>query len=63
MDEKVERLWLDTLQGMQNRAMEKFSDEDPDGRNRNWYAREIYGEQYTELKGEYQRRKMADLNK
>jgi hypothetical protein len=42
--------------------MTKFNDDEPAGPG-NWYARKVYGDKYTELKGEFQRRKMADLNK
>lgn len=60
MNDKTEQLWLDTLSGMQNRAMQAFNDDDPDNRNRNWYARKMYGDRYTDIKSEFQRRKMDE---
>lgn len=61
MDEQTEQLWLDMLSGMQNRACYFHNDNDGDGRNRNWYAKKVYGDTYTDLKSEYQRRKMQDF--
>lgn len=60
MDEKTEQLWIDMLSGMQNRAALLVGDEDTDHRNRNWYARKVYGQQYEELRSEFQRRKMGE---
>lgn len=62
MDDKTERLWLDMLQGMQQRACFVHNDNDADGRNRNWYARQVYGDQYDDFRAEYQRLKMEDIS-
>lgn len=63
MDQKTEQLWIDVMQGMQQRSMQLFNDDDADGRNRNWYARRVYGDRYIDIKNEYQRRKMSELDK
>lgn len=60
MDEVADQLWLDMLQGMENRACYFHNDNDEDGRNRNWYAHKVYGDQYTELKEAYQNEVLGD---
>lgn len=62
MNDKTEMLWIDMLSGMQNRATQLYNDGDYDKRNRNWYAREVYEEKYVDLKSEFQRQKMGDLD-
>jgi hypothetical protein len=54
MDDKTKQLWIDMLSGMQNRAAQLVNDGDVDKRNRNWYARKVYGQQYNELRSEFQ---------
>jgi len=47
---------------MRNRATEKMHDDDKDGRNENWYARKVYGDQYEKIRKVYQDYKMEELN-
>jgi hypothetical protein len=62
MDDKTEQLWADMLSGMQDRAAQIVNDGDVDRRNRNWYAREMYGDRYDTLRSEFQRRKLDEIN-
>jgi len=61
MDEDIEQLWLDMLEGMENRACFFHNDNDLDRRNRSWYAKKVYGDQYQDLRSEYQQQKMDEI--
>lgn len=56
-----EQLWIDLLTGMQGRAACIVGDEDGDHRNRNWYARKVYGDKYDEIRNDFQDEKMEEI--
>ena len=62
MDPKTDQLWLDLIRGMRNRACYFHSDNDEDGRNRNWYARKVYGGKYVAITEAYQNKKFNDAS-
>lgn len=60
MNDRSRQLCLDLIQGMRNRATQLHYDDDGDGRNGNWYARQMYEERYVEIRKAFQKQVIGD---